>query len=62
MGDTEENWVTPQHGPSHYLKNRLQLKKKEDVGGGGSGMGGYQAKLSKQGCGSYTDLSHFLPR
>lgn len=35
MGDTQENWVTPQNGSSHHIKCYLQLKTKEDVLGGG---------------------------
>lgn len=44
MGYTQEEWLTPPNGPSHYLKNHLQLKGKENSVGGGTGdlvMGGY---------------------
>ena len=31
MGQTQENYVTHQNGPSSHLKHHLQLKTKEDV-------------------------------
>lgn len=32
MGETKENWVTHQTGPSLHLEYHLQLTTKEDVG------------------------------
>lgn len=32
MGETKENWVTHQTGPSPHLEYHLQLTTKEDVG------------------------------
>ena len=34
MRETQEKWATHQNGPSPHLKYHLQLKTKEDVGGG----------------------------
>lgn len=32
MKETQEDWVTPQNGPCHYLKYYLQLKTKDVEG------------------------------
>ena len=62
MGETEENWVTLQNGPSHHLKDHLHLKTKENVGGKSVEpvIGGYQIKQSKQRHSCYVDLSPCL--
>ena len=31
MGDTQENWVMSQNGPSHCFKYHLQLNTKENI-------------------------------
>lgn len=38
MGETQENQVTHQNSLSLCLKDHLQLKTKEDVGGSGLGL------------------------
>lgn len=49
MGETEENWVTPQNG-SHHLKYHLQLKTEKKIGGGVRPVSrGYLEKHSKYG-------------
>ena len=35
MGETQGNWETYQNGGGSHLKYHLQLKTKEEVGGGG---------------------------
>ena len=37
MGETQENWVTHQNGRNPHLKDYLQLKINENVGGSGLG-------------------------
>lgn len=56
MGDTEENCVTPQDGPSCHLKYYLQLRTQETCGGWVSYLR-VQEKHSDQGYDCYVDLS-----
>ena len=55
MGETQENKVTPQNGLSNNLKDHVQLKTKEDVGGWWSQ---FLEALRKHEEVCYADLSH----